>query len=55
MIGLMLVESGMLFNKVLGRVENLERKELQEFSLANIGRRSPSPVLAVSDHFNSCP
>jgi hypothetical protein len=31
MIGLMLLESGMLFNKALGRVENLEIKELQEF------------------------
>ena len=48
MIGLMLLESGMLFKKVLGRVENLKIKELQEFSLANIGRRSPLPVLSVS-------
>jgi hypothetical protein len=48
MIGLVLLESGLLFNKVLRRVENLERKELHGFLLADIGRRSPSPVLAVS-------
>jgi hypothetical protein len=48
MIGLMLLESGMLFKKVLGRVQNLKIKELQEFSLANIGRRSPLPVLSMS-------